>query len=102
MSYNNENGKLIERLEDQNATMIYCYAFDLGLTDINPINLERGVIRMHSAITQLKTNDFPIGTPQTSQKDQVLVQLSELGTGGFAKLTELYIEKFLEKQNGGC
>jgi hypothetical protein len=102
MSYENEDGKLIERLEDQNATMLYSYGFECGTSNLNEIDLENGVLKMHSAVIQLNTKGEAVGTPIPSRTAKVTLSVKECIERGIidvAKLTEYYIEQVLNSQS---
>ena len=99
----NTSGKqLIQRLEGQNATLLYSYGFDCGTNNFNQIDFANDVVRMKSAIVQLNTSDEPIGNPMNASKFNVNIPLSECidveGDISLVKLKDLYIEAIEKMQ----
>ena len=100
----NTNGKqLIERLEGQNATLLYSYGFDCGTMNFNQVNLTGDVVRMHSATTQLNTSGEPVGKPMGANEWSVNIPLASCidssGNISMVALKDLYIDAVLAKQS---
>lgn len=99
----NENGKqLIERLEGQNATLLYSHGFDCGTMSYNQIDFSKDVVRMHSSTVQLNASGSPVGKPSIATRWRVDIPLSDcIDEGGSISmdvLKDLYIEGILGKQ----
>jgi hypothetical protein len=99
----NEKGKqLIERLEGQNATLVYSYGFECGTSNFNSLDFGKDVVKMKSAIVQLDTNNEPIGKPMSAREWCVDLPLAdcidEAGNINVVVLKDLYIDSILQRQ----